>query len=407
MALPAFARLLATSAALAGLATAGVWSVRIGWADFLYRQATVPATEAACSLLPDNARYLAQLANLISDDQPRRAQEALRSAIALNPWDSRAWIDLGLRAERAGDEAAAKSYLLRAAAVDREYQPRWTLANHCYRHGDEAGFWRWAQEAAAMATRDVQPLFRLCGRVREDGQLIERLSIRNPDVRSDYLAYLLAQNRPELIGDAVRRLLEEHRQVDAPLLLTACDRLLEAAHVDQAAELWDQLAREESVPSRRAGELLTNADFEVPPISRGFDWRLPAPGGITVSREEAGGLEFAFSGNEPEDGEVLGQFIPVREKSSYWLRFSWDASGDLSGEGLEWRITDAVGTHLRGGSALKAADGQLEFDTPAGCRLVRLSLWYHRALGTTRLKGAVVLRKVSVQAASQTPSTKG
>ena len=52
-------------------------------------------------------------------------------------------------------------------------------------------FWFWAKQAAAMVYGDAQPMFRLCGRVEEDGKLIDRLQIRAPEVQAGYLSYLL------------------------------------------------------------------------------------------------------------------------------------------------------------------------------------------------------------------------
>jgi hypothetical protein len=362
--------------------------------------------------MPDQAEYYARLAWLVSDDDPQKAKDALRRAVALNPWDAQSWIELGLRAEAEGDDTTSKQCLLRAAEADRKFLPRWTLANYYFRHGDAAAFWLWAKEAAAMVYGDAQPLFRLCGRMEEDGKLIDRLEIRNSEVRAGYLSYLLGQNRMDLIGPAVHVLLEENRQADVPLLLTACERLLEAKRVDEAAEVWNRLAEAGRVPFKTpAGEgeqLVANGSFGVAPTSRGFDWQLPIVEGISVSREEESrGLRVTFSGREPEDCETLVQLVPLRSKTQYELRFEYWTRGIASGEGLRWRITDASGgTLLREGPSLASeadAEGQLSFETPAECRLVRLALRYHRPPGTTRMEGFLVLRSVALKPVAQVP----
>src|ERR1022692_1483252 len=201
-------------AVLAGLAAAGAWSIRVGWADYRFRQKTIAGTESAIALAPDNAEYSARLALLMSGDDPQKATDALRRAVSLNPWDARSWIDLGLRAEQEGDNATTKRCLLRAADVDREFLPRWTLANFYFRQDDRERFWFWAREAVATVSGDGQPIFQLCGRVEENGELIDRLEIRNPEVRAGYLSYLLGQKREDLIGPSVHRLLEDNRATD-------------------------------------------------------------------------------------------------------------------------------------------------------------------------------------------------
>jgi tetratricopeptide (TPR) repeat protein len=403
-----WASFLAVGAALAGLAMAGAWSIRAGWADYRMRQETVSATEAAIALTPGQSEYYARLAWLVSNHDPQTAKKALGRAVALNPWDARSWIELGLRAEAEGDGAASVECLLRAARADNTFLPRWTLANYYFRHDDPAKFWFWAQQAAAMVYGDAQPLFLLCGKVEEDGKLIDRLQIRAPEVQAGYLSYLLGKNRIELIGPAVQRLVEANREADLPLLMTACERLLETGRIHEAAEVWNQEAAAGRVgfrtPAGEGGQLAANGDFAVPPSSRGFDWRLPAVEGVSVSREEnARGLRVTFSGREPEDCEVLAQWVPVREKMQYELGFTYRTRGIATGQGLGWRITDANrGTALGEGAGVASeedAEGRLTFATPAECRLVRLALRYHRSPGTTRMEGFLILRSAAVRPA--------
>jgi hypothetical protein len=244
--------------------------------------------------------------------------------------------------------------------------------------------------------------------VEEDGKLIDRLRIRAPDVRAAYLSYLMGRNRVDLIGPAVQRVVEDNRESDIPLLMTACERLLEAGRVAGAAEVWNRQAEAGKVafrtPAGDGEQLVANSDFAASPASRGFDWRLPAVDGVSVSREEnSQGLRVTFSGREPEDCEALVQFVPVREKMQYELKFVYRTRGIASGRGLGWRITDAGrGTVLGDGSGAASeedTEGRLRFETPAECGLVRLALRYHRSPGTTRLDGFLILRKVAMRPA--------
>ena len=407
-----WARLLPLGAALAGLAAAAAFSIRAGWADYRMRQETVDSTQRAIALMPDQAEYYARLAFLAADNDPRTARNALRRAVALNPWDAQSWIELGLSAEAEGDGTTSIRCLLRAAEVDKKFLPRWTLANYYFRHDDVAMFWYWTRQAAAMVYGDALPMFRLCGKVEENGKLIDRLEIRNPDVRAGYLSYLLDQNRVDLIGPVVHRLLEENREADVPLLLTACEHLLEARRLDQAVQTWNRLADAGRVPFRTAAgegaQLLANGSFAVPPASLGFDWRLPVVEGISVSREEEPlGLRLTFSGREPEDCEALVQLVPLRAKTPYQLSFAFRTQDIPSGAGLAWRIVDAAaGTVLKEGPSLASepeTQAHLSFETPAECRLVRLSLRYRRAPGTTRTEGFLVLRNVALEPLAQPP----
>ena len=394
--------------AFVGLAAASAWSIRVGCADYWARQLTVAAIEKALALTPGQASYYVQLAVLISDDDPKRASEALRRAVALNPSDSRSWIELGLRVEADGNSAAAEQYFLRAAEVDKEYLPKWTLVNYYFRRNEEAKFWFWAKSAAQMLYGDPLPLFRLSGRVVEDGNLIDRLEIRRPDIQAAYLSYLLSQGRLDLIEPALHRLLDQYRESDVPLLLTACDRLIEAKRVEDALAIWNGLAKARKIPYAplvpRTEKILPNDNFSLAPAVQGFAWRLPTVDGISASREEnPPGLRFTFSGEQPENCEPLLRILPVLENTAYEFTATYRTAGIPPDSGLCWRVTDMDGGNLMGSpESLASEDGaqaKVQFIAPPGCRLVRIALGYRRALGTTRIEGSIILREAGLQRA--------
>lgn len=393
---------------LVGFTAASTWSVRLACADYWLRQQTVRGTEKAIAFTPGQADYYVRLALLEPDENRRTAKEALKRAVALNPSDARSWVELGLRYESEGNQSLAEECLLRAAKEDKQYLPRWTLANYYFRRNRIDRFWFWAKEAAGMAYGDSAALFRLCGSVAEDGALIDRLDIRRPEVRAAYLGYLLRQNRLELIRPASKHLLKGTRASDVPLLLTACDRLLESNNVGDALEIWNGLANEHRIPFARIhpaeGTILTNGDFRVPPTSQGFDWRLPRIDGVSVSSDDRGGLRLTFSGSQPENCEPLVQFVPVQENSDYELEFKYQTYGIAVGSGLEWRITDLHGGKtLADAGSLPSAEREesrkVSIVTPVGCQFVRVALSYRRVSGTTRIDGGVVLRKVELNPA--------
>lgn len=406
-------RMALWTAAAAGLAAATAWSVRVGWADAWFRTETVAGTEKALSLTPDQADYSVRLALLVSDDDPARAAEALGRAVALNPRDARAWIELGLRYDAGGNSALAERALLRAAEESRTYLPRWTLMNYYFRRHDTEGFWRWAKRAVPLIWGDPLPLFHLCGRVREDGELIARLDIRRPEWRVAYLFYLLDAGRSDLAGPSVRRLRESHRDADAPLLLAACDRLLAAGRSGDARAIWDGLSAARRTPGGSvrggSGGSIYNGDFAAPPTGHGFDWRLPRIEGISAAREEApAGLRLTFSGGQPDSAEPLAQLAPVEENTAYELKFDYRTSEIAAGAGPNWRIGDAGrGLGIAAGESLGSEDpteGRIAFVTPPGCRLLRVALASERRPGATRIAGYIVLRNVELRPAAQPPS---
>ena len=398
------ARFVATAATVVAFTFAGAWTVRLALADHRFRQETLPGTTEALLLEPGNAAYYVQLASMIQESNPAGSAQALHRAVALNPWDSQSWVELGLRAEAAGDLAGAEDGLLRAASIDTEYYPRWSLVNYYFRHDNSEKFWFWARKAIEMAYGDLVPLFTLCWKVTSDGAFIEqKLDIRKADVEAGYVTYLTSQNRVEPMTRAATRLLAWNREADAPVLLAACDRLIADDRADQAIQIWNKLAERHRIfygtLAPGLGTSLTDGDFTILPMSRGFDWQLPSAGGVTALLDDRpAGLRISFSGRQLENCDVLTQVLPVMESSNYELRFLYRTAGIASETGLEWRITNLNGsTIIAQGESLASEsekEGKLPFRTPAGTRLVRLTLTYQRALGTTRIEGFIVLRKL-------------
>jgi hypothetical protein len=394
--------------ALVGLAAAAAWSFRVAVSDHYARAVTDSGLEQAIVWSPGQSLNYVRLSSLITDTDPGKAEQLLQRAVALNPLDSRSWIDLALRHEMNGNLPAAEQELLRAAGTDRQYLPRWSLANFYFRRGDDTRFWLWARSASGMLYGDPRPLFRLCDGVATDANLIDRLGLRDPDTRANYLSYVLVRNQGALIPPVARRLLIDNRESDVPILLAACDRLLELQNIGQAIAVWNGLSGARRIPygplsPDSAG--VTNSAFPSTPTSQGFDWRVPDIAGVNAVREDAtGGIRLIFSGRQPEFCTPLSQFIPVRENAHYEMEYLYNTSGIADGSGLSWNIeyTDVRQTADTTAGIISDEKGGtrvLPFDTPPGCHLARLSLAYRRAPGTTRIEGNIVLRHVRLRRA--------
>jgi len=129
---------------------------------------TVPEIEAAIKLIPDQAEYYTLLAILTSNTGDSRAITALQRAAVLNPSNARTWIELALRYEARGENKLAEESFRRAASEDKQYLPRWTLANFYFRQGNTQEFWRWANSAAEMLYAPLPALRKSCGRRESD-----------------------------------------------------------------------------------------------------------------------------------------------------------------------------------------------------------------------------------------------
>jgi hypothetical protein len=383
-------RFISATVVIAALAIAAWWSIAIAWADL---KITGNQTATAVSTVPDNADYLSRLARAIPDD-PVRAVGLLRRAAKLNPWDRENWTELGLFAERNRDYSSAESFLLRAAEIDHQYQPRWSLANFYFRQQSPKEFWIWAKSTIALAKSDPLPILNLCGRMSEDGLLTERAGIIDPAMQASYFDYLLNQNRPDLLQPATQRVIENHRESDVPLLLKASEQLLGAKQDAAAIRLWRHLASESMFPWPAAddlGNLLSNSRFSARPTSQGFDWRLVQSSGVEYAlHSDSGGLNINFSGSEPEHFQLITQLVPIEGQRKYELSTKFQRN-QADSKGLAWYILDArTTTFLKSGEI----GSGVTLETPPNCRLIDLALRYNRPLGSTRIKGTLTLKSV-------------
>lgn len=395
---------------LAAIATAGLvwgayWALRLGQADWLARAGEAAAMARAVELAPGNAGYRARLAGMKgpTGEDAGAAAEELERAVALKPGYASAWIELGLRREARGEVEKAEQCLLEAARVDRMFEPRWALANFYFRRGEVKRFWEWARRAGEMVYGDARPLFRLCWEMTPDARLIlERVAPDRAVTLRQYLGFLVSENHLEGAEAVAERLADTGDRREAGVLLDYCSRLLDMGWLDPAMRTWNRMAARGVIEGERLapeqGASLTNAGFRRKPLGRGFDWRLPGPAGVTVTRGEGeGAVRVGFSGKQPEQCELLWQWTPVAAGRKYRLRFESRTEGVASPSGLAWRIFDPrsrveLTPDAPGLTAGDWGRAEVSFQAPAGTRLLRLALCYRRASGTTRLQGALWIR---------------
>ena len=367
-----------------GLAAAGWWSIRLARADAAFRQRTPAAVARAIELQPDDGEYLSALA-LQAEYSGQDSTALLEEVARLNPRASAPRIRLGVAAELRGDPQQAERWLKEAFSVDRQFEPRWTLANFYFRQGKSDEFWTWMRSALEMSYGDRVAAFDLCWQNTDDAQeILDRAIPDRREVAASYLLYSLNHHRQPAIAGAANKLAKMRISADLPLLYAATDNLLSAGQAGDAAALWQALGN-----PRPQG--LTHPDFEPPRTGHGFDWIFAETPGITqIPLDAPAGNRINFSGQQPESCELLRQSIGgLRPDASYVLR--WDArTQDIaSPTGLTWRIAGSVGEIA---ASEDWSAGQLSF-TPDSDHAV-LVLSYRRPQGQARTEGRLDLRQV-------------
>ena len=395
--------LVRVAAALAGLAfLAGVyWVARQGWAEWELRKGTEEGASRAAELAPGNARYWAGRSDWGS---PERVSD-LERAVALNPYYSEAWIELGLIAEARGDPENAERHLLEAARVDRGFGPRWTLANYYYRRQDREKFWEWAGQALEMSSGDATALYRLCWLLEPDGEkILARAIPRNADHLARYLLFLVSERRLREAARTAGLVLEKGGGAHRGMLVNLCEQLVAAGELDEALAVWNGMVAHGLLAFSRLdperGPWLTNGELAATPLSAGFDWRILTVEGVSIEGIGAGrGLRIRFSGRQPEQCELLVQYVPAGPGSCYRLEYEYETNGLPRESGLRWRISgaerrDPIVTGTEYLWREQEGAGMLRICVPPRTRLLKLSLRYDRAPGTTPIEGWLLLRRV-------------
>jgi tetratricopeptide (TPR) repeat protein len=369
-----------TVAALSMLIAAAVYSIRLAMADAAFRKETPEGVARALQILPDRANYLL-LRALQLDYDGADSTALLERAARVNPLSSAPRIRLGLAAETRGDFQKAETWLLDAAQVDHQFEPRWTLANFYFRRERWDEFWKWMRAALENSYGDRRLAFDLCWRVSQDSdEVLSRAIPDQHDVLAAYLYYVMDQHR-EATGSVALKLAALQNAADVPLLESACDVLVESGKVVEARELWKQLGHRQTA-------LITNGDFSAEPGGHGFDWRFAhAPGVTDISLP--GAHRILFSGKQPESCELLRQFVVLEAGKRYSMRWEARTRGLGSPTGVEWRAGTARGEvesadDWRGGGA----------DFTAGAVLTPIALAYQRPAGEARAEGSVEIRNV-------------
>ncbi len=374
---------------LLAMATAAWWSIRLARADADFRGGTPAEVARAIEMVPENSEYLAMLA-LQAEYSGQDPTPLLEEIARLNPRSSAPRIKLGLAAELRGDTATAERRLLEAFSVDRQFEPRWTLANFYFRQGRPREFWTWMKSALEMSYGDRAAAFDLCWQMTSDpNEILEKAIPDRREVAAAYLVYLLHRHHQAAVAGAADRLAKLRTVDDLPLLYTATDALLDAGLAREAGDLWQALGN-----PRPDG--VTHPDFEEPGVRQGFghgfDWIFADLPGVTqLALDTPPSHRIRFSGQQPESCELLRQVVGgLRPGAAYRLHWEARTQGIDSPTGLEWRI---AGRAREVAASEDWSAGSMAF-TPDSDHAV-LVLAYRRPEGEVRTEGSIELRKVT------------
>jgi tetratricopeptide (TPR) repeat protein len=397
-------QLSARFCAAAGLVFCSYWSLRLTVADFWAQSQEMSGLQTAAALAPGNSQYLLRLGEL-TRFAGGSALESFRAASAANPRDAAIWTALGFASEESGDFRAAEGYFLKAAALDHQFEAKWTLAGFYLRHQSSPEFWRWTKSALSIGRGDLSPLFDSMWRMSNDSAFIQSQLPRRAPVLTGYFSWLVYNGHPDAAYDVAPAALAVAGPNEKNAFVALCEQMLLARRrPDEAWALWKGILNRKLLPGASwdpRSNMLFDGEFLQPPLNAGFGWRTPPVDGVNLS--QGGGLEFDFSGKQPESCTLLQQFVTVTPGESLEFHCRYHANGIAPGTGLYWRMIDAetgrpfasVDLGLSGGGD---GDAHTDIHIPDGVRRMLASLSYQRTPGTVRIDGDLTLVAVSLKA---------
>ena len=148
------------------------------------------------------------------------------------------------------------------------------------------------------------------------------------------------------------------------------------------------------------GKSLGNDSSAPDSQEQGFDWKNSIPAGVSASRSvQDRSFCLEFSGSQPENCELLSQFVPLLPNRQYQIKVHYRFHPASSTSGLQLSVVPVPsGKPLIVGmmdpSAEEFVEQSFPFQTPPQPGPMKILLSYNRLPGTTRMEGKLWIQSV-------------
>jgi tetratricopeptide (TPR) repeat protein len=319
------------------------------------RLAAVPNVanlQRAIRLEPSNAEYRELLGrNLaLSVANVDEAIAHYRTAVDLNPYDARSWLDLAGAYQIAGRTSEQEQSVEHAVEADPNTpHVAWEAANFFLLQGEQGKALPYFKVVLANDPEVVDATLQMCWRVTGDAnQMVSDVLPRRPDVYFSFLHLLIAKQQIDAAKSVWSSLIALHQEFPAKLAFPYFQFLIAKQEVAAAQTAWAQAATldrslQPYLPSRE--NLVVNGGFEENVLNGGFDWwyHLNPHAALAIDTTEfAAGtrsLSITFDGQNPEEAGIF-QFIPVKPNTDYEFAAAYRAAELDTASGPRFSITD-------------------------------------------------------------------
>jgi tetratricopeptide (TPR) repeat protein len=308
----------------------------------------------AIGLEPSNAEYQELLGrNLaLSVASVDEAISNYRTAVQLNPYESRYWLDLAGAYQIAGLLREQEASVERAVQADPTTpHVAWEAANFFLLQGDSEKAFRYFRVVVENDDVDaVDSALRLCWRATGDAnRILEQVLPRRPDIFLRFLRLLINEQQVVAAERVWNRLIGLHQKFSTKLAFSYFQFLIMKQEVLAAQTAWQDLANLDTslqayLPSHY--NLIVNGGFEEDLLNGGFDWWYAsnphAALALDTTEFHSGTRSISVTFDGLSTAEVgIAQFIPVQPDTEYEFSAECKAQDLESASGPRFAIADA------------------------------------------------------------------
>jgi Flp pilus assembly protein TadD len=331
-------------------------ALRAYLASHLAATPTLPNLNQATRLEPSNAEYRELLGRSLAllganlDDAIAR----YRTAVDLNPYVARYWLDLAGAYQVAGRTSEQAQSVEHAVEADPTTpHVAWEAANFFLVQGDQERALRNFRVVLANDPEAVNSALQLCWRATGDvNQILDRALPRRPELYLSFLRLLISEQEVAAAENVWNHMIALNQEFSTKLAFPYFRFLIAKHEVTAAQSAWEQMAGvnrslQPYLPSRE--NLVVNGGFEETVLNGGFDWWYQSNPHAALAIDTSvffdgtRSLSVTFDGRNPGDAGIL-QFIPVKANTNYEFSAQCKTEDIDSASGPRFAIGDAYTT---------------------------------------------------------------
>src|ERR1700674_3695394 len=254
-------------------------SLRAYLATRLVAVPDVPNLQKAIRLEPANAEYRELLGRNLESSGANLddAISTYLTAIRLDPYDARYWLDLAGAYQVAGRTSEEGESVEHAVEADPTTpHVAWEAANFFLVQGDQEKALRYFRVVLANDPEAVDLALQLCWRATGDAnRILDQALPRRPDLYLSFLRLLIYKQEVAAAENVWEHLIALNQEFSTKLAFPYFRLLLAKQEVAAAQTAWKQAASvdrslEAYLPTRQ--NLVVNGGFEENVLNGGFDW---------------------------------------------------------------------------------------------------------------------------------------